>query len=170
MPKSSDGAEPVLGFGTEVDSLADTNVVAVMAPVALPRTPDGLPLQAILFDPNQDADETDEKLDPQIITLYSRAEIQRDDTILDLLGGGGAMFDQIASYGKDAALVKDTIGDHATIIKLGDFDAALVESSTFFGDFRSHALYWSDGRLDFSLIIAGSSEEVVKVGQSLYCG
>jgi hypothetical protein len=161
---------PILGFGTEVDSLADAKVAAVMAPVALPLTPDGLPLQTMLFEPNQDADETDSKLNPQIITLYSKGEIQRDDTILDLLGGGGAIFDQIASYGKDAALVKDTIGDHATIIKLGELDAALVESTTWPGDFRSHALYWSDGRLDFTLMIAGSSEEVVKVGQSLYCG
>jgi hypothetical protein len=70
----------------------------------------------------------------------------------------------------ESQLVKETVGEHATIVRLGDIDAALVESSTWPGDFRSHSLYWSDGRLDFSLMIGGSSEEVVKAAQSLYCG
>lgn len=159
---------PILQIGTKVESLADAKLSA-MAPIALTRTPDGLPAQAILFTEKLDADETDGKLNPQVTTVFSKTEVGPNETIVDVLRHGGAIFQQTVSYGQDSGLVRETVGEHATIVKVGDIDAALVESSTWPGDFRSHGLYWSDGRLDFSLIIGGSSEEAVKVAQSLYC-
>jgi hypothetical protein len=95
---------PILGIGTAVGSLADAKVSA-MAPVALTRTPDGLPVQAILFSENVDADETDGKLNPQVTIVFSKVEVRPNATIVDVLRDGGGIFQQTVSYGQDAALV-----------------------------------------------------------------
>ena len=160
---------PMLVAGTRVDSIADPALKA-LAPLDLPVAPDGLPVQARLFDAGSDGHETDAKAAQQLMTVYSKSAVTTDQSIVDVLREGGAVFGQTTSQGQDAAFVVETIGDKAQIVRIGDLDAALVESTTMPGDFRTHALYWSDGRRDYWLKIAGSSEEVVRVGQALYCG
>jgi hypothetical protein len=159
---------PILVAGTRVDSIADPALKA-LAPLELPVAPDGLPVQARLFDAGSDGNDTDAKAQ-QLMTVYSKSAVTPDLSIVDVLREGGAVFGQATSRGQDAAFVVETIGDKATIVQIGDLDAALVESTTMPGDFRTHALYWSDGSRDYWLKIAGSSEEVVRVGQALYCG
>jgi hypothetical protein len=160
---------PILAAGTRVDSIAAPALKA-LAPLELPVAPDGLPVQARLFDAGSGSNGTDAKAEQLLMTVYSTSEITPDQSIVDVLREGGAVFGQTTSRGQDAALVVETIGDKATIVQIGDLDAALVESTTMPGDFRTHALYWSDGSRDYWLKIAGSSEEVVRVGQALYCG
>jgi hypothetical protein len=96
---------PLQSLGMKVESLADDKLSA-MAPVELKRSPDGLPVQAILFDANRDVDDSDSELNPQITTVFAKDPFGPHDTFLEVLGGGGAIFQQAVSAGVDAALVK----------------------------------------------------------------
>jgi hypothetical protein len=160
---------PILATGTRVDSITES-LVSAFAPVLPSRGPNGLQVTGLTFNANNDADASDSELNPTLTVLFTKAPVKVADTFLDVVGGGGAILTETATYGQDAALVKDTLGEFATLLKIGPYDAALVESSPYPGGFRAHSLFWSDGRLDFSLIVNGSSEEVVKSAQSMYCG
>jgi hypothetical protein len=168
-PRSYPQFPRVLSTGTVLTSVDDPSAMA-LAPLLPTHLPMGLPLEAIVFDPNNDADESDGKLNPTIRLYFSKGSIQPEDTIVDILSSGGAVLTETATFGQDADLVKATIGDAATIIKVASFDAAYVYASPLPGGTRTHNLYWSDGVRDYSLIVSGSGTETVAVADSMFCG
>lgn len=159
---------PILRLGERLNSLDDPALKA-LAPVMPKMTPNGQPLQAVIFDPTNDADETDGKLNPAVYLYFSKGPIQEQTTIVDVYAGGGGFLEEVATHGQDATFVKSAVGDSATIIKVGTYDAAFDVSSPWPGGFYTHGLYWSDGVRDFGLVVNGAADEVVKVAQSIYC-
>ena len=160
-------AAPLLASGSQVDGLSDPSLAA-LRPVLLPTSPDALPVQVMIAVGGSGSMDGD-PLPDELITIYSKSPVSATATAYDVIGQGGAIFIQSMARGQDATAVLDTIGARATIIRVGDHDAAVVESSTLPTGVRSHNVFWSDGRLDYSLRIAGSSQEAVKVAQSIYC-
>lgn len=59
--------------------------------------------------------------------------------------------------------------ENATVIKVGQFDAAIVHSSPWPGGFRTWGVYFSDGLRDYSLILNVGADEIVSTAQSLFC-
>ena len=159
---------PLLSTGTQVPSVTDPSV-ARLAPMLPRRRPNGLPLQAVILNPDNDVDPADGETNPSVTILYAEGPVAQGDNFIDVVGSGGAMLIETATHGQDASAVKDVLGALATVIKVGSYDAAYVESSTFAGGFRTHSVYWSDGRLDYSLIVNGSGAEAVSSAQSIYC-
>jgi hypothetical protein len=157
-------AIPVLDFGSPVDGV-DSEPVRYLRAAAPPPAPDGFPTVTTVYIASSPG-----AADAELLTTYTKGELGRGETVADVLKAGGAVLLQRATIGNDAALVRQTTGDKATIIDLGGQKAALVESTTMEGNFRSHNLYWSDGVLDYSLKSGGSFEDVVKLGQSMVCG
>jgi hypothetical protein len=116
----------------------------------------------------------DDVIDPvppeeRLLTIYADAELVPDATLEDVFLAGGAVLSQEPARGQDARAVGETVGDAATMVRVGPFDGAVVESSTFAGGYRTRAVYWSDGRLDLSLQVASTSGEAVRAVQALYC-
>jgi hypothetical protein len=124
-----------------------------------------IPLQVVVSD-NHGGETVEE------IRLYYAADLPDSaTTLVDLIEHGGMMFTQSKSIGNDAATVQHEVGDRATIVQVGPYDAALIWADPFFdGGRRSFNLFWSDGSYDFGLR-AGleTPEQTVGVARSTYC-
>jgi Transposase, Mutator family len=73
------------------------------------------------------------------------------------------------TQGNDAQRVFDTIGEHATVIDIGPYKAAITHSSVYPNGMRIYLIYWSDGTLDFGVGVNGSAAEAIETAQSMYC-
>jgi hypothetical protein len=155
---------PLLSAGSTVSG-TDADDVRYLDAKAPPAAPDGFETVTTIYNASKPG-----AADGELITVYTADRLAEGDTFLDVIGAGGAIFIQRPTIGNDAALVKETIGDAATLVPLGDLTAAVAESTTRPGNLRSYGMYWSDGKLDYSIESGGGFEEVVRLGQSLYCG
>lgn len=101
---------------------------------------------------------------------FSASPISADDTVVNFLRDGGVMFMQRDTVGNDYETVRQTIGDYAQLVRVGEFDAALVHADPIAPGFRHYALYWSDGEYDYT-IHAGVVDpaDAVEVARSIYC-
>jgi hypothetical protein len=73
----------------------------------------------------------------------------------------GVYLSESETSGQDAKLVVETVGDAATVIQVGPYDAALVHSSPFPGGFRTWNLYWSDSALDYAMIGNVAADDLI---------
>jgi hypothetical protein len=159
---------PILAVGERLSSLAD--VVSKGLPAITPKeAPADLPLQAILFDAATPTDADVAAGHASSRFYYSREPIGSATTIVDLYRAGGVYLSASVTSGQDAKLVVETVGDAATVIKVGAYDAALVHSSPLEGGLRTWNLYWSDGKIDYAIIGNVSVQDLVGAAQSMFC-
>lgn len=156
-------AWPILRTGRQVASIANADIDG-LAPVVPKLAPRGLSAQAVVVHDGS------EGAPSSIASYYSSKPITETTTSRDVFVSGGATFVQEESTGKDAALVVEAIGDRATVIRVGDYDAAITHGTTMPGtSIRTWAIYWSDGKSDFALIVNGSAKDAIEAAQSIYC-
>lgn len=157
---------PILSTGRSVTSVAGSDLAS--ADLKLPsHLPNGLPLVALVSHGGVVAGA---ESDPASVgAYYSSAPIKQTDTFLDVIGHSGAIFIASSTTGTGAQRVVDTVGQRANVIQVGPYQAALTHSSTYPNGVRTYNLYWSDGTLDYSLIVNGSAAEAIQTAQSLYC-
>ncbi len=157
---------PVLSLGTQVTSVSGSAFAdaGLSLPASLPM---GLPVAAITSRAGRTVGSESDPSEMRV--YYAKGSIGANDTFLSILGRPGADFTVSQTQGNDAQRVIDTIGSHATIIDVGPYKAAITHSSTYPNGMRIYLIYWSDGKLDFSLGVNGSAAEAIKTAQSVYC-
>lgn len=163
---------PILSIGQLLPAVK-APATSKIQPRVPPTPPNGLPLQVAMLDPAV-ASDSDAAGDvaghgASVRIYYAKSAIEADTTILDLYRGGGAFLSEAETSGQDAALVKSVIGEAATIIQVGKFDAALVHADPLANGVRTWNLYWSDGVRDYSLIVGGEATDAIQSAQSMFC-
>ena len=146
---------PLWTWGSEAVSL-DQVTLAGARPADPSRGPKGLSVQAVLTTSDASGGVI------EVRTYYAEASIGQGESERAVMRNGGAVLEQQVARGKDAASVRNELGDLATLVRVGSFDAALVHSSPMPGDYRYYGLWWSDGRIDFHLSVNGSARDAIE--------
>jgi hypothetical protein len=63
-----------------------------------------------------------------------------------------------------------TFPARTTPVKVGSFDGALTWADPDANGVRTHNLYWSDGKFNYSLIVNRSADATLALGRGLVCG
>lgn len=89
-------------------------------------------------------------------------------TLEEFMVRGGVHVAQQPSFGVDAGTVVETVGDRATVLWVGDHDAAIVHGDPMAGGTRTYSLYWSDGER-FVTVAGTDAITVIDAARSMYC-
>ena len=110
-------------------------------------------------------------IDPGAHVFYGPSSIEPGEPLPFFVRRGGSVVRQELTDGQNARVVKETLGDRAVIVRVGQSEAALVHADPSEpSDFRPYHLYWSDGTRDWS-IIAGVTDPrtVIDFAREIYC-
>lgn len=158
---------PARSFGKAISE--PSAAVELGVPVVTPRLPSGMTVRLTTFTAGGNGGK-ETGGSPAYVAMYlSPVPIAENDSLYDIFTYGGGQIIEAEASGQDAALVRNTIGDLATIIRVGDYDAALTHSDPYPGGSRTWALYWSDGKLDYTINMNTSAAVVIATAQSIYC-
>ena len=109
--------------------------------------------------------------DGGLALLLSAVAVRLDATLEDFWATGGIVLGQRPGTGHDAESVVADVGGRAVVVLIGPHPAALVHADPVDVDgTRTYNLYWSDGRLDLSLIGNAQPETIIELARTLYCG
>jgi hypothetical protein len=162
------------GYGLPVVILeAGTAANEASARAAFPNfidpgfVPPDLPLQLVLVLPRDTSVS-------YVETFYSAQPIAAEETNVDFYSQRGLIISQTSTQGQTAAMVEATIGEqafgeHARIVKVGTYDAAIIHDVAP-DAVRPYHLYWSDGTRDIEIGATTTPAEAVDVARSMYCG
>jgi hypothetical protein len=153
---------PIWTWGTKISSISDITL-AGKTPPAPTHGPNNLPVRAVLASSDSPGEIT------EVRTYYVDGVIGPAESERSLLVRGGAVLTEQTTRGLDAARIQRDLGEDATPIKIGPYDAALVHSSPMPGDFRAFGVWWSDGQIDYHLLVNGSAREAIASAQSMFC-
>ena len=158
---------PIVTFGTSLDLSGARSVRGAGADPLLPRNlPPDLTLRVALG-----SDEAALGMGYEVVQLfYADSAVDGSTTFEDLIRSRAVRFIAHRAEGDDAATVRSTIKDRAALVRIGPFDGAVVHSDPI-GAFRVRTwdVYWSDGRLDYSVESTVEPDELARLTQSLYC-
>lgn len=157
----------ILSTGVQISS-ADAAGLSVKPPRLPQHQPAGLPLQALTWQEGE-APGAASATPATLTAYYSAKPIGPQDTFLDVVAAPGVVLTMAEATGIDADRVLQTVGDRADIIDVGPYKAALTHSSTYANGVRTFNLYWSDGAVDYGLVVNSSAKEAIETAQSIYC-
>lgn len=115
---------------------------------------------------------------PSAWAFYHADPLPVAGTTGDFLRAGGVIVKQEPTQGVDgpaAARIteENTEGRrHATLVQVGEYEAALVYGDEVYPEVRPVGLYWSDGETDWSIRADSglvSSGVVIDLARSMYC-
>ena len=94
-----------------------------------------------------------------------------DLTREDFMAMGGIEFDRDPQGDAPtfAGSLLDLLGERAVQVAVGDHLGALTWADPDVNGLRTHNLYWSDGKYNYSLIANRSASELVNLGKGLAC-
>jgi len=158
---------PIVTFGTSLDLSGARFVRVAGADALLPQDlPADVTLRVALG-----GDEGALGTGYEVVQLfYGDSAVDESTTFEDLIRGRAIRFVVHRAEGDDAATVKSTIKDRAALVRIGPHDGAVVHSDPIGAlRVRTWDVYWSDGRLDYSVESTVEPDELARLTQSLYC-
>lgn len=105
-----------------------------------------------------------------VYEYFASERISATTTFESFMATGGIELDSEPQGAQSVAdIVAESAGERAIRVDIGPYSAALTWADPLANGVRTHDLYWSDGRTDFSLISVVSAAEVVNMARSLVC-
>ncbi|MEO8625701.1 MAG: hypothetical protein ABI452_03285 [Candidatus Limnocylindrales bacterium] len=103
---------------------------------------------------------------------FAQKPLGGSTTLSGFLGSGGLLFtiEPAQPNFSFSSYLKGELGDRATDVEVGPFDAALTWADPDESGVRSHNLYWSDGAEEYSLIGVRTAAAIVNLGRTIACG
>jgi hypothetical protein len=107
-------------------------------------------------------------------TFYAARPIGPGQTNEDFFSQRAIIVSQSPTRGQTGAFVRQTVGDaafeeHARIVLVGAYGAALVHDGALPNGVRTYHLFWSDGKSDFVIAATTTPAELVDVARSMSC-
>ncbi len=132
------------------------------------------PLQLVL---RTAVDEGSSNPGPNFYRVYlAEASILEGETFFEFLDRGGIFYMAEPTIGMDAAKVIRILKNEQNVevlpptVRVADYDAVLIHSDPILrDDLRPYALYWSDGRYDYTLEADADRADLVALARTLYC-
>jgi len=89
----------------------------------------------------------------------------------EFMAKGGIEFDRdpVADGPSFAEYLIEVLGERAVRVAVADYTGALTWADPDINGLRTHNLYWSDGKYNYSLIADRSAAELVNLGRGLSC-
>jgi hypothetical protein len=104
-----------------------------------------------------------------LIVVYSSSTLDPSATVVDLFAQGGAIVKMEPTTGHDGKLVAGVAGSRASLVSVSEFEAALIQSDEIAPGLRQWGIYWSDGKIDYSIESSGSAHDVVVAARAMMC-
>ena len=110
----------------------------------------------------------------RVETFYAANPVPPEQTNTDFFSQRALIVSQSPTRGQTGDMVRQTVGneafdEHARIVKVGAYDAALVHDGALPNGVRTYHLFWSDGKSDFVIAATTTPAEVVDVARSISC-
>jgi len=102
---------------------------------------------------------------------FSPQALAADDTVADVIDGGGMVVIQQSATGDAAAQAVANVGDRATLVRFGAASVALVHGDPVVaGGPRPYSAYWSAGDTAWSVESGGSLADLLGTVSAAICG